>query len=202
MVGPMFGVETEYAVAGIGRNGPLDLDNLITEFVRAARRRLTFLPDACSSTGIFLQNGARFYVDCGYHPEMASPECTTPWELARYIKAGERILEGLTQDVQAGAGRWHGDPVFPLQCGLQRLGQHVGLSRIVSAPRQSIEPSRSADSASGHTRDLYRRGRLQPAVERPRVLRGAPAHAHPAGCLRRFHRQPRHLSYQERAAGG
>ena len=35
---------------------------------------------------------------------MTTPECTTPWELARYIKAGERILEELTQEVQAEAG--------------------------------------------------------------------------------------------------
>src|ERR1017187_7503162 len=52
---------------------------------------------------MFLENGARFYIDCGFHPEMTTPECTTPWELARYVKAGERILERLAQDVWAEA---------------------------------------------------------------------------------------------------
>ena len=59
----------------------------------AARRLLTHLPDTSAANGMYLANGARFYVDCGLHPEMTTPECTTPWELARYIKAGERVLE-------------------------------------------------------------------------------------------------------------
>lgn len=104
MVRPMFGVESEYAIAGINAKEPMRRDDLVNRFVRAARRRLAHLPDTCSPSGMFLENGARFYIDCGLHPEMTTPECTTPWELARYIKAGERILEGLTQEIQAEAG--------------------------------------------------------------------------------------------------
>jgi proteasome accessory factor A len=100
----MFGVESEYAIAGINGKEPMRRDDLVNRFVRAARRRLTHLPDACSPSGMFLENGARFYIDCGLHPEMTTPECAMPWELARYIQAGERILEGLTQDVQAETG--------------------------------------------------------------------------------------------------
>jgi proteasome accessory factor A len=100
----MFGVESEYAIAGIDGKEPMRRDDLVNRFVRAARRRLAHLPDTCSPSGMFLENGARFYIDCGLHPEMTTPECTTPWELARYIKAGERILEGLTQELQAEAG--------------------------------------------------------------------------------------------------
>jgi proteasome accessory factor A len=100
----MFGVESEYAIAGLDGKEPMRRDDLVNRFVRAARRRLAHLPDACSSSGMFLENGARFYIDCGLHPEMTTPECTTPWELARYIKAGERILEGLTQELQTEAG--------------------------------------------------------------------------------------------------
>ncbi len=104
MVRPMFGVESEYAIAGMNGKEPMRRDDLVNRFVRVASRRLAHLPDTCSSSGMFLENGARFYIDCGLHPEMTTPECTTPWELARYIKAGERILEGLTQEVQAEAG--------------------------------------------------------------------------------------------------
>jgi proteasome accessory factor A len=100
----MFGVESEYAVAGLNGKEPMRRDDLVNRFVRVARRRLAHLPDTGSSSGMFLENGARFYIDCGLHPEMTTPECTTPWEFARYVKAGERILEGLTQEVQAEAG--------------------------------------------------------------------------------------------------
>jgi proteasome accessory factor A len=49
---------------------------------------------------VFLENGARFYQDTGYHPEYATPECTNPIDLVRYEKAGERILEKLRQDAE------------------------------------------------------------------------------------------------------
>jgi proteasome accessory factor A len=38
-----------------------------------------------------LQNGARFYVDHA-HPEFSTPECSNVFDLLRYEKAGERIL--------------------------------------------------------------------------------------------------------------
>src|SRR3984957_5522830 len=100
----MWGMESEYAIAGINGKEPTRRDELVSRLVGAARRRLMHLPDMCSPSGMFLENGARFYIDCGLHPEMTTPECTTPWELARYIKAGERILEDLTQDLQTEAG--------------------------------------------------------------------------------------------------
>ena len=59
-----------------------------------AKGNLPHLPDA-GSNGMFLANGARFYLDHGYHPEMSTPECTTPWELVRYLLAGEKILAAL-----------------------------------------------------------------------------------------------------------
>jgi proteasome accessory factor A len=104
MARPMFGVESEYAIAGIRGKETMRLDELVNRVVRVARRRLPHLPDTCSPSGMFLENGARFYIDCGLHPEMTTPECTTPWEVARYIKAGERILEVLTQEMQAEGG--------------------------------------------------------------------------------------------------
>jgi proteasome accessory factor A len=100
----MFGVESEYAIAGIKGSEPMSQEELVSQFVRAAHRRLAHVQDRCSSSGMFLENGARFYIDCGLHPELTTPECTTPWELARYIKAGERIMEGLSGAVQAEAG--------------------------------------------------------------------------------------------------
>src|SRR4051812_29517609 len=100
----MFGVESEYAIAGVNGKGAIRRDDLVNRYIQAARRRLPQLPDTGSPAGMFLENGARFYIDCGLHPEMTTPECTTPWEAARYIQAGERILSALTGDVQTELG--------------------------------------------------------------------------------------------------
>src|SRR3984893_12864008 len=94
----MFGVESEYAITGLNGAHVLRREQLASDFVQEAQR-LVHLQDAATSTGVFLGNAARFYIDCGLHPEMSSPECTDPWELARYLKAGERIMETLTQKV-------------------------------------------------------------------------------------------------------
>jgi proteasome accessory factor A len=47
------------------------------------------------SSNVFLQNGARLYLDVGSHPEYATPECDSLYELVVHDKAGERILEQL-----------------------------------------------------------------------------------------------------------
>ena len=47
------------------------------------------------SSNVFLQNGARLYLDVGSHPEYATPECDSLYDLVVHDKAGERILEDL-----------------------------------------------------------------------------------------------------------
>lgn len=49
------------------------------------------------SSNVFLQNGARLYLDVGSHPEYATPECDSLYDLVVHDKAGERVLEGLQQ---------------------------------------------------------------------------------------------------------
>ncbi len=44
---------------------------------------------------MFLENGARLYLDVGSHPEYATPECDNVLDLIAHDKAGERILEAL-----------------------------------------------------------------------------------------------------------
>ena len=86
----MFGMETEYALTGIEGQGCISRDLLTSRFLEAAKRCLVHLPDE-RSRGVFLANGSRLYVDCGHHPELATPECTTPWDAVRYLKAGAVI---------------------------------------------------------------------------------------------------------------
>ena len=47
------------------------------------------------SSNVFLENGARLYLDVGSHPEYATPECDGMTDLVAHDKAGERILEAL-----------------------------------------------------------------------------------------------------------
>lgn len=91
----LLGVETEYAVSGFGPSGRrLESETVAEGLLTVARQEHRCLPDGTGS-GLFLANGSRLYVDCGYHPELATPECSDPWEAVRYIKAGERLLSGL-----------------------------------------------------------------------------------------------------------
>lgn len=86
------GVETEYALAVSSPDGEAcHRERLAGQLVSEARRRVPALRDI-HGLGVFLVNGARFYVDHGLHPEMATPECADPWELVRYVEAGHQLL--------------------------------------------------------------------------------------------------------------
>jgi proteasome accessory factor A len=50
---------------------------------------------------VFLENGARLYLDVGSHPEYATPECDDIRELVAHDKAGERILESLVNQAES-----------------------------------------------------------------------------------------------------
>lgn len=101
----LLGAECEWAVTGWAGREVGAREQLIHEMLRAACHRFPHVRDTGGSSGIFFANGARFYIDCGLHPEMATPECTTPWEVARYVRAGERIMEELTREVQSRSPR-------------------------------------------------------------------------------------------------
>ena len=52
------------------------------------------------SSNVFLENGARLYLDVGSHPEYATPECDSLYELVAHDKAGERVMEGLLRSAE------------------------------------------------------------------------------------------------------
>jgi hypothetical protein len=68
----LFGVETEYAVAGVSPGRSVSSEEFLRSLIEMARERLVHLPDLHSSGGVFLENGARFYIDCGLHPEICT----------------------------------------------------------------------------------------------------------------------------------
>src|SRR5258705_10079287 len=90
----IFGVENEYGVTctfrGQRRLSP-------DEVARYLFRRVVHWG---RSSNVFLENGARLYLDVGSHPEYATPECDSITELVVHDKAGERILEGLLMDAE------------------------------------------------------------------------------------------------------
>ena len=99
----LFGLETEYAMVPVGcQRVAVDRDRLIARLAERANDTLPSLPDG-TGHGVFLGNGARFYIDCGHHPEMTTPEVANPWDAVRYVLAGERILERLFDGAGSGA---------------------------------------------------------------------------------------------------
>ena len=52
------------------------------------------------SSNVFLANGARLYLDVGSHPEYATPECDSIYEVICHDRAGERILERLVDNAE------------------------------------------------------------------------------------------------------
>ncbi|MEX0991974.1 MAG: Pup--protein ligase [Actinomycetota bacterium] len=85
----IFGLENEYGVTctfrGQRRLSP-------DEVARYLFRRVVHWG---RSSNVFLENGARLYLDVGSHPEYATPECDSVLDLVAHDKAGERILEAL-----------------------------------------------------------------------------------------------------------
>jgi proteasome accessory factor A len=85
----IFGIENEYGVTctlrGQRRLSPDETARYLFRRVLSWGR----------SSNVFLENGARLYLDVGSHPEYATPECDSLEDLVASDKAGERILEGL-----------------------------------------------------------------------------------------------------------
>ena len=90
----IFGIEVEYGVTctfrGQRRLSPDEVARYLFRRVVSWGR----------SSNVFLENGARLYLDVGSHPEYATPECDTVRGAVTHDKAGERILEGLVAQAE------------------------------------------------------------------------------------------------------
>ena len=84
----LFGLEAELALSGVRAAQALPLGLLVATIDQVARRTLAHLPGGPQR--LYLPNGGLFYIDVGLHPEVATPECTTPWEAVCHLRAGER----------------------------------------------------------------------------------------------------------------
>ena len=90
----IFGIENEYGVTcalrGHRRLSPDEVARYLFRRVVSWGR----------SSNVFLVNGARLYLDVGSHPEYATPECDSVYDLVAHDKAGERILETLIESAE------------------------------------------------------------------------------------------------------
>lgn len=89
----LFGLEAELAVCAVRDGQALPGSVVVEALERLARTRLVHLPGFGSR--MFLANGGLFYVDCGNHPEICTPEVTSPADAVSYLRAGERMVAGL-----------------------------------------------------------------------------------------------------------
>ncbi len=97
----LFGLETEYAFSAFdSTGGALSREHFLGKFFHLVLKRVPHLP-GMRCGGVFLETGARFYMDTGHHPEFASPECTTPDELVCAVRAGDRLLAETVAEMQA-----------------------------------------------------------------------------------------------------
>ncbi|HLV79233.1 MAG TPA: proteasome accessory factor PafA2 family protein [Chthonomonadaceae bacterium] len=96
----LMGVETEYALAVLDRNGKRkDAQEAAQRALNLAQQRFPHLLSA-DGQGIFLANGGKLYIDVGCHPEYATPECATPRDLVCYTLAGDRIMAQIARDLE------------------------------------------------------------------------------------------------------
>jgi proteasome accessory factor A len=88
----IFGVETEFAFTVLGKGQlPLDRERYLAPLFESVRRRYPHL-NGEARWDMYMGNGSRLYIDCGMHPEYATPECNDPADVVKYIRAGEEIL--------------------------------------------------------------------------------------------------------------
>lgn len=94
MLRRIFGLETEYGVTftlhGQRRLSPDDVSRYLFRNVVAWGR----------SSNVFLENGSRLYLDVGSHPEYATAECDSLYDVLAQDRAGESILQSLVHSAQ------------------------------------------------------------------------------------------------------
>ncbi|NDC26266.1 MAG: Pup--protein ligase [Actinobacteria bacterium] len=128
------GVETEYGITcvlrGQRRLSPDEVARYLFRKVVSWGR----------SSNVFLENGARLYLDVGSHPEYATGECDNARDAVIHDRAGERILEELTDSAEQRL-RDEGirGTIYLLKNNLDSAGNSYGCHENYSTER-ALEP--------------------------------------------------------------
>ncbi|HNR29378.1 MAG TPA: proteasome accessory factor PafA2 family protein [Candidatus Hydrogenedentes bacterium] len=149
MAETVMGVETEYMLSAFYQDGArVDQSDAMGMLYHAAERTLRYLPGA-GPGGMFVENGSRFYIDCGGHPEIASPEVTSPWDVVRWQLAADRILVGLAEEL-----RRENPTVAAAHVYRNNIGYDVGVSQATwgchGSYRYTSNPDRLPNELVSH----------------------------------------------------
>ena len=176
----IFGLENEYGVTctlrGQRRLSPDEVARYLFRRVVSWGR----------SSNVFLANGARLYLDVGSHPEYATPECDSIYDLVVHDKAGERILEQLLASAEQRL-REEGirGVIYLFKNNTDSAGNSYGChENYLTSRRDDFGPlRRGADPVPREPPDLRRR--RQGPADRPRrdVLHQPAGRAHLGGRL-------------------
>ena len=121
------------------------------------------------SSNVFLQNGARLYLDVGSHPEYATPECDSLYDLVVHDKAGERILESCVDSAeQRLAEESIRGTIYLFKNNTDSAGNSYGCHEnyLTNRCRRPRPLRRGADPVPRQPADLHRL--RQGAADRPR----------------------------------
>lgn len=127
----VMGGETEYAVSARDKltGEVVDQSVLLDSLLEHSKRRLGYTSK--SKRGRFLSNGGLLYLDAGLHIEWATPECTSPFDVVRYLKAGDRIVHDMATSFK---DEWRVPPIADVFCSRVNVDY---LSRTLWAAHES-----------------------------------------------------------------
>lgn len=95
----LMGLENEYAFRATAASAAtVETHRALEMLASIARKELVCLP-SLNGAGVYLANGGRLYLDCGAHQEYCSPEVANPWDIVRYLLAGEQMLVELAGEL-------------------------------------------------------------------------------------------------------
>lgn len=107
----IMGIETEYGITS-----PAAAPD------RLARTLFAPVLAQYGSTNIFTDNSSRLYLDVGDHPELATPECDSLYQLMVYDRAGDELFDALVRKVEDDLGA----PVYLLRNNIDTAGNTFG----------------------------------------------------------------------------
>ena len=183
----IFGIENEYGVTctfrGQRRLSP-------DEVARYLFRRVVHWG---RSSNVFLENGARLYLDVGSHPEYATPECDDDPRGGRPRQGGGADPGAPARRRRAPAARGgHRRRRLPVQEQHRQRRQLLRVPReLPGRPAGRVRPDgRRLDPVLRDPADLVRSGQGPARPARRAVLHRPARRAHLGGGLERHHPQP------------